>query len=249
MIKEVLERVGLTDGEIRVFEALLELGASATGKIIKKSGVSGSKVYEILERLKTKGLVTSITKNKVLFFETANPERLLTYIDEKKIALEEEKREIQKIIPELILKKYNKPIMEAKIFTGWEGIKSANEDIFSTLQKGEEWLSMGLSQQPESWEIHFNHRQEFRAKKGIILKHLLNEKYKTLYEKRKHLPHTNFRFLPREWEMPSSTEIYKNKVMIIILNPNSPMAIVIENEDISNSFKTYFNILWKQAKH
>ena len=51
---------------------------------------------------------------------------------------------------------------------------------FFTATKGEEWLSMGLTEQPESWEIYFTKRQKERAKKGIIHKHLLNEKYKSV---------------------------------------------------------------------
>ena len=53
MLHESLREIGLTEGEIRVYLALLELGDSATGAITKKQGF-GSKVYEVLDRLKTK---------------------------------------------------------------------------------------------------------------------------------------------------------------------------------------------------
>ncbi len=104
MIKNILQRIGLTEGEIRVYTALLELGSSTTGKITKKSGISGSKVYEVLDRLGNKGLVTHVIINGVKHFEAANPERILDYLDEKEKQLEDEKKSIQKIIPELILK-------------------------------------------------------------------------------------------------------------------------------------------------
>ena len=78
----------------------------------------------------------------------------------------------------MILKQQQTRKSIAKIFTGWEGLKTANEDIIQTLKKGEEWLSMGLTEQPESWEIYFTKRQEARSKKGIVHKHLLNEKYR-----------------------------------------------------------------------
>ena len=41
---KVLADLGLTDGEIRVYTALLELGASTSGKIIEKSKISPSKI-------------------------------------------------------------------------------------------------------------------------------------------------------------------------------------------------------------
>ena len=54
------------------------------------------------------------------------------------------KEAISFFIPDLILKQKSAKIAEAKIYTGWEGIKTANEDIINTLKKGEEWLSMGF---------------------------------------------------------------------------------------------------------
>src|SRR3989338_1980964 len=205
MIENTLKKIGLTEGEIKVYLALLELGASSTGKITKKSGISGSKVYEVLDRLANKGLTNFTTKNGVKYFEAASPAKILGYLEEKEEEAEKEKQEIQKIIPELILKQQHAPKTEVKVYIGWEGMKTANEDILNSLKKGEEWLSMGLTEQPESWEIYFTKKQKGRAEKGIKHKHLLNAKYKSLYKKRKSLPHTEFRFLPKEFEMPIST--------------------------------------------
>lgn len=248
MLESALQKIGLTKGEIKVYLALLELGASTTWGITKKSGVSGSKVYEVLYRLQAKGLVTSVIKNGVKQFEAASPERIMTYLDEKHDEIEKEKFTIQKIIPDLILRQQTTEKTLAKIFTGFEGLKTANEDIINTLKQGEEWLSMGLTQQPKAWEIYFTKRQKTRAKKGIKHKHLLNEKYKSLYEQRKRLFHTQFRFLPKKFEMPTSTEIYDAKVLILILLEKSPIAIMIESKAVSESFRRYFYALWKSAK-
>ena len=248
MAEQALKQIGLTDGEIKVYLALLELGSSSTGKITKKSGISGSKVYEVLERLINKGLASYIIKNKVKHFEAAGPERILDYLEEKENQIEKEKIEIQKIMPELILKQSSAKKSEAKIFTGFEGIKTANEDIIKTLKKGEEWLSMGLTEQPKSWEIFFNKRQKARAEKGIRLKQILNEKYISLYKARKKLPYTEFRLLPKNFEMPTTIEIYKNKIIIMILLKEDPMAIMIESKAVANSFKKYFHALWEIAK-
>ncbi|MFA6022843.1 MAG: helix-turn-helix domain-containing protein [Candidatus Pacearchaeota archaeon] len=248
MIEQTLKLIGLTDGETKVYLALLELGTSTTWNITKKSKVSGSKVYEVLERLKEKGLVSFITKNNIKYFEASSPEKIISYLKEKQTQIEFEKLEIQKIIPELILKQKGVAKSEAKIFIGFEGLKTANEDIIHSLKKGEEWLSMGLTEQPEQWENYFNKKQEERAKKGIIHKHLLNEKYKSLYHQRKKLAHTEFRFLSKDFEMPTSIEIYSNKVIIMLIVPESPMAIMIESKEVAESFRKYFYALWEMTK-
>ena len=248
MVEQALQRIGLTKGEIKIYFALLELGSTTTGKLIKKSGISGSKVYEVLDRLISKGLANFIIKNGVKYFEAADPNRILDFLEEKEKQIESEKTSIKKIIPDLILKQRATQKSEAKIYTGLEGLKTANEDIIKTLKRGEEWLSMGLTEQPKAWEVYFTKRQKVRAQKGIKHMHLLNEKYKSLYEQRKKLPHTEFRFLPKEFEMPTSTEIYDDKVTIMVLTEESPVAIMIENEAIASSFKKYFHALWKFAK-
>ena len=248
MVQEALKQIGLTEGEIKVYLALLELGSTSTGKITKKSNISGSKVYEVLERLMQKGLASTVTKNNIKHFEATSPERILDYLDEKSSDIEKEKNNIRKIIPELILKKKETKQSEVKVYTGWEGMKTANEDIINTLKKGETWFEMGITSQPKSWEAYFNKKQKVRAKKGIIHKSLLNIQYQQLYKTRKNLPHTELRFLPKEFEMPTSTEIYKNKVAIFILLIEAPTVIIIENKAVAESFKKYFNHLWKIAK-
>lgn len=248
MVKQALKQIGLTDGEIKVYLALLELGFSTTGKITKKSNISGSKVYEVLERLIQKGMVSFVIKNNIKYFEVTSPKRIIDYLEEKESHIIAEKNSIEKIIPELILKTKSAQKSEVKVFTSWEGLKTVNEDIINSLNRGEEWLSMGLTEQPEPWEIYFNKRQEARAKKGILHKHLINKKYKSLCEQRKRLPYTKVRFLSEEFEMPMSTEIYKNKVVIMVLLENAPMAMMIENKAVAKSFKIYFNHLWKNSK-
>ncbi len=54
---------------------------------------------------------------------------------------------------------------------------------------------------------------------------------------------------PKEFEMPISTEIYKNKVAIFILIKESPATIVIESEHVAESFRKYFDLLWKTSKN
>jgi sugar-specific transcriptional regulator TrmB len=248
MVKKALQKIGLTDGEIRVYLALIEVGASSTGDIIKKSGISGSKVYEVLDRLVSKGLASYIIKNNVKHFEASSPNRILDYLEEKKQDIDLEKQDILKIIPNLILKQKGTTKNEAKIYTGFEGAKTAYEDAIQSLKKGEEILGWGLTEQPESWEIYFDKREKFRADKGVIHKSIINEKYKSLHNTRKKFKNTHIRFFPKELEMPTTVEIWKNKVALFIITKENPITIVIESQAAADSFRKYFYVMWKTAK-
>jgi len=250
MIEQVLQKIGLTNGEIKVYLALLELGSTTTWQITKKSRVSGSKVYEVLDRLIKKGLASYIIKNNIRYFEAARPEMILEYLDQKSKIIESDKTEVQKIIPSLIMKQHQAVKAEAKIFLGFEGAKTAYEDAIQSLKKGDELYGWGLTDQPEEWNIYFNKREEVRSKKGIIHKTIFNEQFKTTtgYKGRKNLPNTYIRFFPKEMGMPTSMEVWKNKVAMFITTAENPITIVIESQAAADSFKKYFDLLWKQAK-
>jgi len=104
MIEQILSNIGLTNNEIKVYLALLELGESKTGEILNKSGLNSGRIYEILNLLQKKGLVSFIEKNNVKYFSPANPKRVLDYLEEKKKQITNQEEEYEKILPELMSK-------------------------------------------------------------------------------------------------------------------------------------------------
>jgi sugar-specific transcriptional regulator TrmB len=53
-----LESIGLTKNEGKVYLTLLKTGTSKTGNLLKNSGLNSGKIYEILDSLKRKGLIS-----------------------------------------------------------------------------------------------------------------------------------------------------------------------------------------------
>ena len=68
MDSAVLEEIGLTSGEAKVYLALLELGPSKAGGILRKSGLQNSVVHLCLNKLIEKGMVLcrELLRNDVL---------------------------------------------------------------------------------------------------------------------------------------------------------------------------------------
>ena len=62
MKDDVLTEIGLSDSEKKVYLALLELGDSTRSDIVNRAKVTGSKVYELLEKLQDKGFVSIYLK-------------------------------------------------------------------------------------------------------------------------------------------------------------------------------------------
>src|SRR3989338_5346749 len=125
MDRKLLESIGLTEGETKVYFALVKLGLTKTGPLSKEAGVSSSKVYKILDRLEKKGLVGHVLKGEIKYFKLADPKMILKYIEEKEIDLQEKRKEIEKILPEINSRiESSKQKTEAILFEGFKGIKN-----------------------------------------------------------------------------------------------------------------------------
>ena len=57
-IENSLKQIGLTDNEIKVYLTLLKIGPSIVSKIAERSGLYRPYVYDTLERLQEKALVS-----------------------------------------------------------------------------------------------------------------------------------------------------------------------------------------------
>ena len=88
-MKNKLIKLGLTHNEAIVYLALLELGESASGDIIKKTNKHRSIVYESLDKLKKEGLITGTIKKGKKFFQITNPEIITVKLKDKLLLAEE----------------------------------------------------------------------------------------------------------------------------------------------------------------
>lgn len=247
MVTETLKKIGLTDNEIIVYLALLEIGSSTTGNIIKKSHLHSSRVYECLEKLQTKGLVSYVVKANRKYFEATNPERLIDYLEERQKQIEEEKSEVKKIIPDLVAKhKITKPTQEANIYSGYKGIRSLLNNLLQELKNGGEYYVFGAEGgMKEVLGSYFTLYQKQKAKFKIKSKVIFGgkaRKTKLLEEYR-----GDARFISSEFSSPTDTFIYDDKIIIFVWNEKPPFAVLIKNKSTAQSYKNYFKVLWKSA--
>jgi len=232
-IHEMLREIGLTDSETKVYLALLEQGPSHAGRLSRKTGIHRRNIYDITERLIKKGLVGYILKNNRKVFEAVNPEKFLDTLRERERSFEEN-------LPGLkALYEGTKEKQETNFYTGREGLKSIFQD---QLENNKEVLILGASHSAfEVLPFYFKWYDIDRKKKKIKTKIIASEKLG------KKIPLAEIRYLPQKYASPLSINIYKDKVAIILWK-KEPLAIVIKNKEIANSYKKYFEMTWKIAK-
>lgn len=247
MDTKLLGEIGLTEGEIKVYLALLKLGATKTGQLSSVAGVSSSKVYKILDRLEKKGLVGHVLKGETKHFTALSPRRIIDYMEEKENRLAERKTRLEGLLPELERQQKNSEISEAAIYSGFKGVTNFFKNILDDLKAGEAYhvISAGYGEGGEELRRFFHKHHQKRAAKKIKVKMLANYDLKNNMESTTKLG-SDIRYLPQYLISNMEIVFYKNKAFIAIWT-KEPTGFLIENQEAVKGFEKYFNALWKIA--
>jgi sugar-specific transcriptional regulator TrmB len=248
MDTKALENIGLTQGEVRVYIALFELGETTTGAIIKKSKITGSKVYEILEKLIEKGLVSYVIKEKTKYFQASSPKRLLDYLGKKERELFQDKKDIEGLIPLLESKQKSKEkIQSSQIFEGYEGVKTVFNLILESLKSGEEYyaFSIGDELENEKVKLFFQNYHRKRISRKIKVKIIANSR-RSFFRELSKLKDLQIRYYDNP--VPLGVFIFKDYVATLTFR-EKPTAFLIRSQQIADSYKDFFINLWEKSKH
>ncbi len=247
METETLEKLGLTKNESIVYLTLVKSGSIKTAEILKKSGLNSGRIYDTLESLKHKGLVSESSINGIKHFTASPPDQLKVYFQQRLNQLKKEEPIIEKAIPKLN-KIRNISIKESRttIYTGLRGLKTAIDEAFEKVGKDDEILAMGVtSLKDENINQFWINWSPKRINKKIVAKHLFSET-SDFYKEFKKMKYTEAKIL--EGITPVTIDIFGTKT-ILIMNYKDPIScILIQDENIVQSFRQFFYQLWKIAK-
>ena len=243
-----LEKIGLTKSEINVYLALLKLGQTTAGPIVDYAKVTRSKIYDILERLKNKGLVSYITKESTKYFSAADPNNIINYLEDKEKEIEEQKNSIKKILPELLLQQ---TLVEkkniAEIFIGIRGMQNAFNILINEFDSKEPYYAFGAGkgENVKQIQLFFLKLHQQRLKRKVKSKIIFNKSSKGLFKAQEKSKFVQTRYMTGT--TPAAINIYKNFTIIAILN-QEPITFLIRNKETADSFREYFKVMWEVAK-
>ncbi len=122
-----LRKLGLTEKEVKIYLAGLELGPGSVQKISRVTKITRPTVYGIIKKLEEKGLFTEIKQRAKRFFAAQSPEKILSILRTQKREIEEKEREFIRIIASLE-EKYSKQ-EGIRSYKGKEGLKALEEIV------------------------------------------------------------------------------------------------------------------------
>ena len=241
---EDLQELGLNKNEATVYLSLIKLGEATANAIIKSTGFHRNIVYDNLEKLSEKGLVSSIIENKKQVFRPTKAVALAQMIEEEAKQVNEKvvkALEISKEISNILDK--NKSKFRATVHQGNKGIK---EILYEILEEKEYW-GIGVSNASvavlgkEFWKVYIEKVKRNKIHERLLLNNDFNKNLQISSK------YTELRYLPVQANLITETLIYGDKVAIIVYT-DPPIATLIESKDAVNSFLSYFETLWKISK-
>lgn len=237
--KNILASLNLSEAEAGVYLAALELGQASMQDLSYKSKIRRTSIYNFIEKLKERGLITETKKRKRRVYSAVHPEQLLE-IEKTRLV------ELQRNLPEL-LAVYNKSDTKPRV-TFYEGIEGT-EQVYADMLKDkqpiyayEDLEHMMAGMRPifsSTWPTE-------RAKRGIPLKSISRDSATAReFTKQNIRLLRQTKFIEAE-DLKTEINIYGNKVALTSFRTKPPFCVLIEDRDIAETLRTAWLELWKR---
>lgn len=234
MEKKILEKAGFSKGEIEVYLMLLKCGNSKVSAIAQFTGLHRTNIYDILEKLLEKGIVSYVIENDTKIFSAASANKILDYLNERS-------EEVKSIIPDLDrFSNYNSGQSVVEIFKGKEGLKTVLRDIIHEKKPYCVFEENGTIERVlPNFYPQFNKLLSFEKIPVMVLTNEISSVSKrSLMQIRK---------LPKFVSFPSATAIYGDKVVIFVWD-EPYYAFMIRSKSVAKSYQNFFESLWSVSK-
>ncbi len=237
METDVLQDLGFTQAEAKVYLKLLELGAVKVGALIEKTGLQSSTIHNTLHSLQDKGMVNYLLKGKIKIYQATDPKILVANYREKEKKLEE-------LLPVLELKqRFGKEKEQVEMYTGIKGMINMLTEFIADAKKEDIFYFFAVDESGLNEEIQkfFESYDKKRKAKGLKIKGLAREEMRRLFEHRKDI---EMRYV--DYPLPSGISICNNKIGLVIWS-DKPVGILVTSKQFVEKQVMFFEEMWKKG--
>jgi len=238
-----LRSLDLSEREVQIYHALLQLGPASIRDVAAEAGLNRGTTYETLKLLATRGIVSYAPRGKRRVFQAEDPERLLALGERKQQALEQALESLRRdIIP--ALKAVQPAALEdsVRFYEGDDGVELVLRDLLDRTERMPQPAYSVISTRTLREHLYrpFPNFTRQRVQRGIHVRVI------AVGEGGDEAELAERKWLPAEQGSDASyIAIYPPKVAIITLGQkNYPGVIVIESAAIASTQQLMFDTLW-----
>jgi len=243
-LENLLESIGLTGSEAKLYLTNLSLGPTSAINLGKKVGVTRQRIYVLLDSLESKGLIKKVSVGSRHYFQALEPETLLD-------RAQSISRELEKNMPVLksrqasfgvlpLISVYENPIAMREWYRGYmKEAKAGDELLVWSTGKLHSWYEMDRE--------FYGKYLEFSEAHGVKTRVLLPgtdqaEEYQKIIGK----PSTSVKFMRGDWQSDAEKWIWRDQICYLSIDENATNMIVIQSKKLADLERFNFEQLWDE---
>lgn len=250
MITEILTSVGLTKEEVELYESLLEHGAQTAGSLAKTTKVQRTYIYKVTQSLLKKGLISISETKGTTLYRPQSPDHLLSQAEDMKAKATQAQKSLEGILPSL--KDKYQSIEIKPVVTHYEGEEGCIKANLAVLAEKKDILAYLLinptidTQLADFWKEYY----DIRVRDNIKVRAITPDTKDGIAFKKRDTDELRETMLVPKERYPFSIEknIVGNKVVYFATRHGMLTATIIENKEIADSERAFFELAWKQAE-
>ena len=227
MKEEILKTLGLSDKEIKIYLASLQLGSSLVQGISNFAGLNRTSAYDLIKSLEQKGFVSYTIQSGKRLYQATQPNKIIAMLKEREEL-------VKKILPELnSLSESVGKRPNVEVYTGKNGLKSIFENILAEAKSFS--CIASKNQLFKLFEFYFPHFVNSRKKQGI--------KVKIISEVQPFDKTASYKIIKNK--IKTATWLYNGKIAMISLEEKEPIGILINEKNFFETHQMMFDLLWE----
>jgi sugar-specific transcriptional regulator TrmB len=239
-----LTELGHTKNAATVYAALLDTGRVTVTKLQEATGFHPQIIYNAIEELQKEGLASFVYERGRRYFQAASPQVLADIQQERLTKLEE-------VLPSLLLKHEKHNQQSVFVYSGNADFQKARERVIRSIPRGGYYYIINNAGKKfkQAMEGTYSEQERLRIKRGVHKKVL---DFKDSFEESGRPTGeveelSEYRYLGNVEGGPTST-LFGGSYLRINIWSEPVLTILIENKELVESYKRYFDVLWEQGK-
>ena len=253
-IFEELQNFGFTEKESALYLSLAETGKATATTLTRRTNLSRSSVYFVLDSLKKRGLVSAETKNKTTYFTANHPSSLKGELEKQQEELEKKLLSAEHLARELLpffrAKQFHVPKLQ--FFEGKQAVKGALTEFEkrwhdSMLQSDCTWWGFedgSLFGHYGPWFEHIWKRFQTIRLEKLSVRVFTNAPIAGLLSSK--FPRTLLRPLPSGYTFSSTLWLMGDYIVLLSCREKPHYMYQLEDPILAENLRVIFRLLWKE---
>lgn len=238
----ILQSLGLSPNEAKIYEALITFGGSGVSTISLRSAVHRRNAYDALHRLIEKGLVSEVFSQGETVYEAVEPGKLMEFVKEQELMLEEALPGMYKTF------RTQRAPQQAYIYKGVEGMKNFLREALKVGKDMYEFSAKGGWFDPRLTTFTHWFLKEAKRKK-MTFHHIFD------WEVQERVPHIPalvgkpYKFAPKKYTSESAIEIFGDHVVTFTglgfgkLEDDLTIFVMVSPR-LAESYRIWWQMMW-----